>query len=195
MDYTEISTYVASREPASRYRHSLETAGVCRELAKRFSVDTDTVFVAALWHDLARDWSDGDLLMFVESHDLNVLHTEMQTPMLLHGIVAAELFVESPFSRWFDDNGKDAIWSAIRWHTTGHPDMGLPGYILFIADYIEPGRTHLTEGERLEILQLSSLEDMMIHILDRQFAYFRSKSISYEGPAVSLYSSLQGDDD
>lgn len=195
MDYTEIKRYVASREPASRYRHSLAAADVCRELAKRFSVDQDIVFVAALWHDLARDWSDEDLLVFVESHDLNVLHTEMQTPMLLHGTVAAELFVESPFSRWFDDNGKEAVWSAIRWHTTGHPDMGLPGYILFIADYIEPGRTHLTDEDRLEILQLSSLEDMMVDILDRQFAYFRSRSISYEGPAVSLYSRLQGDND
>ncbi len=35
---------------------------------------------------------------------------------------------------------KDAVYEAIRWHTTGKPDMTLLEKIIYLADYIEPNR-------------------------------------------------------
>ena len=34
----------------------------------------------------------------------------------------------------------DAVYDAIRWHTTGKPDMTLLEKIIYLADYIEPNR-------------------------------------------------------
>lgn len=34
----------------------------------------------------------------------------------------------------------EEILSAIRYHTTGHPDMTVLEKIIYLADYIEPGR-------------------------------------------------------
>ena len=34
----------------------------------------------------------------------------------------------------------DAVYDAIRWHTTGKPDMTLLEKIIYMADYIEPTR-------------------------------------------------------
>ena len=34
----------------------------------------------------------------------------------------------------------DAVYDAIRWHTTGRPDMTLLEKIIYMADYIEPTR-------------------------------------------------------
>ena len=35
---------------------------------------------------------------------------------------------------------KDAVYEAIRWHTTGKPDMTLLEKVIYLADYIEPNR-------------------------------------------------------
>ena len=35
---------------------------------------------------------------------------------------------------------KDAVYEAIRWHTTGKPDMTTLEKVLYMADYIEPSR-------------------------------------------------------
>ena len=34
------------------------------------------------------------------------------------------------------------LLTAVAWHTLGHPDLDLLGRCLYIADYIEPGRTY-----------------------------------------------------
>ena len=37
-------------------------------------------------------------------------------------------------------NISDEVYDAIRWHTTGKPDMTLLEKIIYMADYIEPNR-------------------------------------------------------
>ena len=58
---------------------------------------------------------------------------ERVTPKLLHAktgaAVARELF-----------GVRDPVYEAIRWHTTGKPDMALLEKIIYLADYIEPSR-------------------------------------------------------
>lgn len=53
---------------------------------------------------------------------------------LLHGHAAAE--------RARQDGIQDTeLLDAVRWHTTGHPSLGRLGRALYLADYLEPGRT------------------------------------------------------
>ena len=58
---------------------------------------------------------------------------ERRTPKLLHAktgaAVARDLF-----------GVPDEIYEAIRWHTTGKPDMTLLEKVIYLADYIEPTR-------------------------------------------------------
>ncbi len=193
MDYiAKIKEKIRTQETEERYNHTLQTKEVCLMLAERFSVDSTCVTVAALWHDIARSWSDAELLSYTKEHHLEALEHELAVPMLLHGLVGAHLFVSYPLQGPFTEEQKRAIWLAIRWHTTGQSDMGVVGYVLFIADYIEPGRKHLTDDDRNQIVSLTTLEDMIMHILDMQFMHFEKKGISCEGPAKLLYRRLNG---
>ena len=58
---------------------------------------------------------------------------ELKSPKLLHAktgaALARDLFGVS-----------DRVYEAIRWHTTGKPDMTLLEKIIYLADYIEPTR-------------------------------------------------------
>src|SRR5690606_14531060 len=54
---------------------------------------------------------------------------------LLHGPAAAVRLEEEGVA-------DRPLLAAVAWHTLGHPDLDLLGRCLYIADYIEPGRTH-----------------------------------------------------
>ena len=59
---------------------------------------------------------------------------EQKNPSLLH----AKLGVYYAKHRYEIDD--EQILAAIRWHTTGRPEMTLLEKIVFLADYIEPNR-------------------------------------------------------
>lgn len=81
---------------------------------------------AAGWlHDALRD---------AEVHELSgCVPPEARSfpPPLLHGPAAAELL-----------RGEldEELCMAIRYHTTGHPELGRLGRALYLADFLEPGR-------------------------------------------------------
>ena len=50
----------------------------------------------------------------------------------------------------------DRVYGAIRWHTTGRPDMTLLEKIIYLADYIEPTR----DFEGVEPLRSLAYEDI-----------------------------------
>ena len=52
------------------------------------------------------------------------------------------------------------MYEAIKWHTTGKPDMSMPEKILYMADYIEPTRDF--DGvERLRALAYENIDAAM----------------------------------
>jgi HD superfamily phosphohydrolase YqeK len=57
------------------------------------------------------------------------------------------------------------VLHAIRHHTLGDPGFGPIGLILFVADFCEPGRRHLSDADRRRILGESSLEAMARDVL------------------------------
>lgn len=57
-------------------------------------------------------------------------------------------------------NISDEVYDAIRWHTTGKPDMTLLEKIIYMADYIEPNRDF--DGvDKLRKLAYEDLDEAM----------------------------------
>jgi nicotinate-nucleotide adenylyltransferase len=86
---------------------------------------------------------------------------------------------------------RETVLNAVRWHTQGHPDMGAIGKVLYIADFIEPGRSHITEEFRANILRLESLDGMLKKILEAQFSYLREKQVEISAYALQLYKAIE----
>lgn len=67
------------------------------------------------------------------------------------------------------------VESAIRWHTTGKADMSLLEKILWLADYIEPGRT--TPGvEEIRRLAEIDLDDALRKALKNSLSYLEKRN-------------------
>lgn len=165
MDYTELCKVVSSMEKESRYIHSEGVASVASSLLSRFIDDPVPGMYTGIFHDAYRYMEGDELLRISEEGGIDICPEERANPMLLHGAVAALRFTsvagECPAS-WL---------SAIRHHTLGSRDMGLIGAALYIADYTEPGRKHITDEERTRIYTKRTLEEMVLAILYREKKY------------------------
>ena len=185
MDYTELDRFVRNRLPEKRYIHSLGVVEMSEELAARFSLSVTDAASIGIFHDAYRYDCDAGTPLFCREHGIEVFPEEERDPMLLHGALAAVHFDEVA--------GKvPESWKiAVRHHTLGHRDMGKYGAVVYIADYAEKGRKHLDDAERERILSKPTLEAMVIHIMEMQRLYFRSKGIEEAGVSLELYSFLK----
>lgn len=124
-----------TRLSPKRYAHSLGVANTAAGLAGLYGGDIQRAYLAGLLHDYCRETPSGVLLDLAVEHNLYNDEVDLLQPDLLHGPVGAWQLEQ-------DGIVHDAqILSAIRWHTTGHPEMDQLGRIIYIADYIEPNRT------------------------------------------------------
>jgi len=83
---------------------------------------------AGQWHDAVRDAS---------ADELRAVTGDVDSPVgLLHGPAAAIHLATAGEHR-------SELLSAIRWHTVGHPDWSAVGRALYMADFLEPGRTFM----------------------------------------------------
>lgn len=180
--YTEVAQFVKSRIKESRYIHSLGVKEVAVALAKRFGVSEDSASICAIYHDAYRYSADSNTALFLESNGVELEEEEKEDIVLLHGPLAAFYM-----RRDVGEDTPDEYIKAVRFHTLGSVSMGALGAIIYIADFTEPGRKHLTEEDREFIFSSYSLEEMIIRIMDMQRAYFDKEGIKSAKVSDELY--------
>ncbi|WP_079708437.1 bis(5'-nucleosyl)-tetraphosphatase (symmetrical) YqeK [Paraliobacillus ryukyuensis] len=134
MERQEALDIVKKQLNQKRYDHTIRVTDTAIALAKQYQENEKSVEMAAIFHDYAK-YRDKDEMqrVIVESDlpkDLLDYHAE-----LWHGPVGA-LLVQREVGIT-----NEAILSAIHWHTTGKVHMSKIEKIVFLADYIEPGRS------------------------------------------------------
>lgn len=165
MDYITLEGIVRETEKASRFEHSLGVVEVSDVLARRFRLDVELARMVAVFHDYSRYMDGQAMLDFCLLHRIDVEEEERQSPMLLHGAVAAWYFPR--ITNVWDERA----FLAIRHHTLASRHMGALGAVLYVADYSEKGRRHLDGNDRLEIWGQPDLEHMVLDVLSREREY------------------------
>jgi 2-amino-4-hydroxy-6-hydroxymethyldihydropteridine diphosphokinase len=82
------------------------------------------------WHDALRDADPASLAALVPDATM--------PPKTWHGPAAAERLRR-------DGERRTAVLDAIAWHTVGSPTWDRTGRALYMADYLEPGRSFALE--------------------------------------------------
>ncbi|HUX49390.1 MAG TPA: bis(5'-nucleosyl)-tetraphosphatase (symmetrical) YqeK [Spirochaetia bacterium] len=155
-DATEFLKQNVSRR---RFIHSLRVAETARGLAEHHGEDASHSYFAGLCHDFAREWTESSLMETASRDGKPFSSLELQRPMLLHGRAAAVILSEQfSFSL-------HSVLDAIRYHTLGIPGIGGVGKILYIADYIEPGRNAISSQFRAQISGYS-LNEAVLAVID-----------------------------
>ena len=91
--------------------------------------------IAAYWHekDCTKKLSIDEQLALCEQYGLRLDEMQRWALKLQHAITGAEV-ARDVFGV------SDAVYEAIRWHTTGKADMTVLEKVIYLADYIEPTR-------------------------------------------------------
>ena len=168
-DYTNLSMEALEQEVVSllkpnRVAHVLGCRDAAVALAKQYGADVTDAARAGLLHDITKA-IDGPLqLTLCDEYGILLNKFSQENPKTLHALtgslVADQIFGEN-----------DAVVTAIRYHTTGRPGMGLLEKIIYIADYIEanrdfPGVEEMRQAAFRDLDQalLMGLESAIAHV-------------------------------
>lgn len=192
MDYTEtimpddrkIEIYLKKNLSEKRYMHSRRTAETAEKLCMLYGVDPEKGKTAGLLHDIAREALDEDVFSLIENDGIDITSIEKEYPVLLHGRAGA---VIAKKELGIDD---EEILEAVRWHTTGKLHMKGLTSILYVADYIEPGRSHIDNEFRMKTRELN-LEQLVMEVVKSSIAYCRMKGYSVAEQTFMLYHDLE----
>ncbi len=163
--YKKLRKKVKDVMTKARYEHTLGVEFTAASLAMRYGIDIDKAEIAGLLHDCAKCIDDEDKLDDCKKYKIELTDVEKRNPFLIHSKLGA-VYANKLYG--IDD---EEIISAIRFHTTGKPDMTLLEKIIFIADYIEPGRDKAPNLKEIRKMSFIDIDEAMYMVLRDTIKY------------------------
>ncbi len=157
-----------------RYEHTMGVMYTSAALAMCYGADLECALTAGLLHDCAKCIPADKKIKLCGKYHLNISETEYKNPSLLHAKLGAFLAAKKYHIK--DKN----ILNAIASHTTGRPQMSLLEKIVYIADYIEPGREELPNMAEVRKLAFADIDECLYRILKDSLAYLKSKDMAID---------------
>lgn len=164
-----------------RYEHTLGVMYTAGALAMRYGCDLDQALTAGLLHDCAKCIPGKKKIRLCDRYHLHVSEIEFANPSLLHAKLGAFLAIKK-----YHIDDKNVI-NAIACHTTGRPEMTLLDKIIYIADYIEPGRQELPNMAAVRRLAFEDIDECLYLILKDSLAYLHSRGIPIDPMTEKTY--------
>lgn len=160
-----------------RYQHSLRVAVLSKDLALHYYEDSEKIFLAALIHDCAKELTP-------LSSDITYTKADMQLykqfPKIWHA------FVVEKVAAYYFPMIEASIVSNAKWHTTGKRNMSLLEKIIFVADYVESGRT-FDLRETLLGMAFKDIDSAVAHITEQTLTYLLSQSVIIHPELLNCY--------
>ncbi|WP_142426675.1 bis(5'-nucleosyl)-tetraphosphatase (symmetrical) YqeK [Enterococcus durans] len=143
---------IQMRMSERRFKHVLGVEEMAIALAEKYGCSPETpekASIAALTHDYAKERPDDEFILVIKRDGYDTALLDYGNA-IWHGVVGAS-FVERELGITDEE-----ILHAIRVHTTGAAKMSLLDKIIYVADYIEPGRVFpgVKEARELALIDL-----------------------------------------
>ncbi|MCL2677027.1 MAG: bis(5'-nucleosyl)-tetraphosphatase (symmetrical) YqeK [Streptococcaceae bacterium] len=168
----ELLGKIRQQMSEKRYQHSLGVEKAAIELAERYHVDIQKASLAGLLHDYAKEVPDDKFLELIDKYKLDV-DLKNWNNNVWHGRVGIYL-IEEDLGLTDSD-----ILQAISIHTVGSSQMSDLAKVLYVADYIEEGRSFQGVDQAREIARQS---------LDNAVAYETAHTVKFLAEqAVPIY--------
>ena len=133
----QLRELVTADMSPKRARHTLAVEQMAARLSVLYCPEKEQMLrVAALLHDVTKEWSTERHAAFLGEHGITPTAMDLAAPKTLHAKTAA-LLIPEQYSEYADGE----VISAVRYHTTGREDMTLCEQIVYLADYIDDSRT------------------------------------------------------
>lgn len=172
---TIIHAHVANKMTRQRFIHTMGVVETAIQLAERYGLNRQQCQVSALLHDYAKGLSKQQLQVLMAQY----FSDEPFIAPIAHAnvgsiLIQSELCITDP-----------VVIDAVRYHTTGHPDMDAVAQCIFLADYIEPNRNFPGVVEAREQANIS-LDTGVAYAVQQTNQYLRhsGKSVHVDSQAL-----------
>lgn len=157
-----------------RYYHTIGVIEMALTLNyhHQLNLDPAKVFIASAFHDIAKLLDKESMLTILQQNFLEEANELKDYPAVWHSFVGAVYAKEK-----YQINDEE-ILNAIKYHTTGRPNMTDLEKIVFISDYIE--KNTRTEASMIEARKLAynNLDEAVKKILIDTIAYLEKNEKS-----------------
>ncbi|MCY7778409.1 bis(5'-nucleosyl)-tetraphosphatase (symmetrical) YqeK [Bacillus haynesii] len=185
MKREEALSCVQEQLTEQRYIHTVGVMETAVKLAERFGADVKKAETAAIFHDYAKFRPKEEMKQIIldGGGPLEVLdfHHELWHAPAGAALVKTEVGITD-----------EDILSAIRFHTSGRPNMTLLEKVIYVADYIEPGR-RFPGVEEVRTLAEEDLDLALIQALKNTITFLISKNQAVYPETVATYNALVND--
>lgn len=179
----ELQILMKERFSKKRYKHLLGVVEVARKLSLHWDENEAIAVEAAYLHDYGKIYKGDDLLRLSHARHLVTDDIYLKYPELLHAKLGAALVEEEL------DLHDLRLLSAIRSHCYGSEVMSIMDKIIYIADYIEPGRTF--EGvEEVRKVAFVDLNKALLLAIDGTLKHVIKRGLPIHTTSVKLRNAL-----
>ena len=161
------------------HTHGVMYTAAC--LAMVHNCDLMQAQTAGLLHDCAKCIPDYKTLQICNKNKISLTEYEMKHPFIIHAKLGAWIAKKK-----YDIRDKD-ILNAITWHTTGKACMTSLEKIIYIADYIEPGRKKAKNLDAIRKMAFSDLDETMYMILSDTLDYLKESKREIDPATETAY--------
>jgi predicted HD superfamily hydrolase involved in NAD metabolism len=165
-----------------RYQHTLGVMETAVWLAEKYGADVKKAELAAIFHDYAKFRPKDEMKNIIETkgfpEDLLEYNSELWHAPAGVYLVETEAGIKDP-----------EVLSAIRYHTSGRAGMTLLEKIIYLADYIEPGR-HFPGVEEVRELAKEDLDKALIKAVQNTIIFLMKKNQTVYPDSFHTYNDL-----
>ena len=152
-----------------RYEHSLRVLTTAKKIGLFYNIDQKKIEISALYHDCGKIGNLDKILRLINDYKINLTEEDKKSPAVLHSILGR-------YIAKIKYNIKDKeILDAIRYHTTGRTNMSNLEKIIFISDYIEPGR-EFKGVEKVRYLAEKNIDESVIIAMKNTIAFLEKNN-------------------
>lgn len=154
----QINKDIKERLTEHRYMHSIGVMKKAEELAKFYGMDSKKARLIGLVHDIAKQMKPLEIEEYISKYNVKLDEIEKLNTELIHAKIGADI---SKRKYDFDEQ----MVNAVKYHTTGHPNMDMMAKIIFMSDKIEENRDYEGIEERRQ-LTLLNIDKAIIATID-----------------------------
>ncbi|WP_335869291.1 bis(5'-nucleosyl)-tetraphosphatase (symmetrical) YqeK [Bacillus sp. 2205SS5-2] len=182
MNRSDALAVVRRELTEKRYKHTLGVLETAVDLAKAFGEDEKQAELAAIFHDYAkfRPKEEMKAILLEQNFDDRLIQFNDE---LWHAPVGAFLVQQQV------GVADEKVLAAIRFHTSGRANMSLLEKIIYVADYIEPGRNFpgVEEARRLAKVDI---DQALLFAMKNTITFLISKGVQVFPETFEAYNDL-----
>ncbi|MBY0123863.1 bis(5'-nucleosyl)-tetraphosphatase (symmetrical) YqeK [Bacillus sp. S/N-304-OC-R1] len=165
-----------------RYQHTIGVMDTAISLAEKYGADSKKAEMAAIFHDYAKFRPKEEMKKIIVEQgmpsELLLYNSELWHAPVGAFLVQKEVGIEDV-----------EILDAIRFHTSGRINMTLLEKVIYLADYIEPGR-HFPGVDEVREMAQKSLNKALIKSIQNTILFLMKKGQPVFPDTFNTYNDL-----